>query len=350
MTKNSRPDYEPAYRELEPVRKTDPLIIPEILIWVLELASPEEKATAARVCRRWFDPALDALWRDLTDIAPFLKMFSVLKSIENPRMSPTEMLERITSYGARVRTLKCTASNSSILDSGTAEVYQALCRGELQQYLPTVPIPSSGLFPNLRTLEWMAEQTQPHVENTLDAVSYFLSPSLKHLHVLGIVEQKDFQVEDWDSFFPGPAIDCAPFFRNLNFIDGLRMESLELQMGGIQRVLTKDDEVEFFLRRHQKSLLHLRTWHSDLASHFQQEMWGLSPLRSLDVVIADKPQAALFIGLADGASEMEDLRLTILSCGESRKWQELWDALKGLRKLTKLRLEIPAIGGWEKEM
>ncbi|KAG8913397.1 hypothetical protein FRC00_002485, partial [Tulasnella sp. 408] len=76
-------------------------------------------------------------------------------------------------------------------------------------------------------------------------------------------------------------------------MDGLIMESLELQMGGFQQVLTKDDEVELFLRRHQKSLLRLRTWDADLP----------------------------------------------------RKWQELWDALKGLRKLTKLYLETPTIGG-----
>ncbi|KAG8897203.1 hypothetical protein FRC00_004669, partial [Tulasnella sp. 408] len=128
-------------------------------------------------------------------------------------------------------------------------------------------------------------------------------------------------------------------------MDRLRLEILELQTRGFQQVLTKGDEVGLFLRRHQKSLQHLRTWGSDLIIHFQQEIWELSRLRSLDVVVADESQAALFIGLANGASKIEDLRLTILSCGESRKWQELWDALKGLGKLTKLYLEIPAIGG-----
>lgn len=56
-------------------------------------------------------------------------------------MSPAETLERIKSYGARVHTLRWIANNASIYESGPAEVYQALCRGELQQYIPTVPIP-----------------------------------------------------------------------------------------------------------------------------------------------------------------------------------------------------------------
>ncbi|KAG9038884.1 hypothetical protein FS837_001149 [Tulasnella sp. UAMH 9824] len=312
--KDSPPGYEPAYGEFEPVRETDPLLIQEILIRVLELTGSRGKATAARVCRRWFNPALDTLWQDLTDVAPFLRMFPVLKSIENPRMSPAEMLERIKSYGAR--------------------------------YLPMVSIPSSGLFPNLRTLEWRAERTLPHVESTLDAVSYFICPSLKHLYVSDIVEQKEFQADDWYSFFPGPGIDCAPFFRALNSMESLRMESLELQMCGYQQVLTTDDEIELFLRRHQESLRHLRAWDADLGSIFQKELWGLLRLRSLDVIIADEPEAALFIeGSAEGAFEMESLRLKILSCEQPRKWQELWDALKGLRKLTKLHLEIPTIGG-----
>ncbi|KAG8901513.1 hypothetical protein FRC00_006585 [Tulasnella sp. 408] len=311
---------------LEPVRETDPLRIPEVLIGILEFTSPGGKATAARVCRRWCDPALNTLWQDLTDVVPFLNILALLKNIQNPRMSPAETLERIKSYGARVQTLQCIASNASIHESGTAEVYQALCRGELQQYLPTVSIPSSGLFPNLRTLEWRAEQTQPHTENTLDAVSYFLCPSLKHLYVSGIVEQVGYQQQP--GFIMGPAINCVPFFRKLNAMEGLRMESLELRMREYADELTQDHEVGLFLRRHRGTLMHFHTWSPEFVRLFQKEIWELTRLQSLEVVTDEELQASRFIeGLADGAPE----------------WQGLWDALKRLRKLTKLHLEVPEI-------
>lgn len=103
MPKNIHPNYEPDDEEtggrralcfrvssrranrtdpLEPVRETDPLLIPEILIRILEFASPGGKATAARVCRLWCDPALNTLWQDLTDVTPFLNLFAVLRNIQ----------------------------------------------------------------------------------------------------------------------------------------------------------------------------------------------------------------------------------------------------------------------------
>ncbi|KAG9040977.1 hypothetical protein FS837_012893 [Tulasnella sp. UAMH 9824] len=335
--------------KLEPVRETNPLCIPEILILVLELSGPGAKVTAARVCRRWSDIALDMLWRDLTDVVPFLKLYALLKVTKNSHMLQAEMLERINSYGARVHTLRCTVNNASICDSGAAEVYQALCEGKFGHYILTPRIPDSGLLPNLRTLEWRAEQTHPHMENTLDVVLYFLSPSLRHIYVSGIVKQRPVGVyaSGLGQLF-GPSIDCAPFFRKLNSMDGLRLESLELRMSEYARPLMKKHPVETFLRRHHQTLRHLRIWDSELLTHFQEELWRLSRLRSLEIATADDLQVSGFIeGLAEGAPEMESVRLLVHPWAQVRDWKRLWNALRRLRKLNKLYLEAPTVDGLE---
>ncbi|KAG8934815.1 hypothetical protein FRC01_000083 [Tulasnella sp. 417] len=324
------------------VRETDPLRILEILARVLELASLGGKATAARVCRGWSSPALDMLWQDLTDVAPFLNIFALLKQVESSRMSSAEALERIKCYGSRVRTLRFDASNSSILrERGPAEVYRAICDHDLDQYLPTVPIPSSGLFPNLHTLVWKAQQPRAYEESTLDAVSYFLCPSLKHLYVWGIMGQL---AEQSHGFVWGPNVDCAPFFHTLNAMNGLRLESLELRGREYAEELTQDHEVGLFLRRNQDTLHHFYTWTPEFVRLFQKEIWGLGRLRSLEVVADNELQATELIeGLADGTPDMESLHLTVLPFEQPQKWQGLWNAMKRLRKLTKLHLEVPEI-------
>ncbi|KIO31353.1 hypothetical protein M407DRAFT_19730 [Tulasnella calospora MUT 4182] len=340
MANKPGPEYEPDSGESKSVRETDPLLIPEILIRILEFASPGGNAAAACVCRRWSDPALEVLWQDLADLGPFLKIFALLKNIES-RMSPAETLERIKSYGARVRTLRFKAPKSSIHESGTAEVYQALCAGKLDQYLPTVSVPSSGLFPNLRTLEWRSEEPRMDGEDTLEAVSYFLCPSLKHLHVSGIAGQLG---QRDHGFIWGPSVNCAPFFRTLNAMDGFKLESLELRMRDFAEELTQDHEVGLFLRRHQDTLLHFYAWTTEFVRHFQNELCGLSRLRSLEVSVDNELQASAFVeGLAAGAPEMESLHLTVYPYEESHPWQGLWSALKRLGKLTKLHPEVPEI-------
>ncbi|KIO31351.1 hypothetical protein M407DRAFT_220508 [Tulasnella calospora MUT 4182] len=306
MANKPGPENEPDSGESEAMRETNPLLIPEILIRILEFANPGEKATAARVCRRWSDPALEALWQDLPDLGPFLKIFVLLKDITTPRMSPAATLERIKSYSARVRTLRFKSSNSSIHEDDIAEVYRALCNGTLQQYLPMVSLPSSGVFPNLRTLEWTARQRQDHGKDALGAVSHFICPSLKHLHISGT-----FRPLGW-GFLWSPKVDCAPFFGTLNAMEGLRLESLEFRVLNFAKEPTQDNEVALFLHRHQHTLLHFRTWTTNFVRHFQKDLCGLSRLRSLEVNAGDQLEASAFIeGLASGAPEMERSALPI---------------------------------------
>ncbi|KAG8934817.1 hypothetical protein FRC01_000085 [Tulasnella sp. 417] len=344
MAMKSSQEPEPHYQTLESVREINPLRIPEILLRVLELASPGAKATAACVCRSWSSPALDMLWQNLTDVAPFLKIFALLKQIDSSRISSAEALERIKFYGARVQTLRFDASNSSILhERGAAEVYQALCEHTLEQYLPTVPIPSSGLFPNLHTLIWKSRPQQGYKEETLDAVSYFLSPSLKHLYASDFLEPRSELPSRRDLLLALMGARSAPFFRTLNAIDGLRLQSLELRIRKSGE-LTEDHEVGPFLRQHQDSLQHFHAWDTNLVNLFQNEILGLSRLRSLELVTSNEPQALGFInGLADRTPEMEALRLTIGGSWVAQRWSRLWNALKRLRKLTKLHLTFPEI-------
>lgn len=67
---------------LERVQKIDPLRIPELLINILELTDRREQSVAARVCRRWSDPALEVLWKDLLDLWPFLQLLVIIKNAE----------------------------------------------------------------------------------------------------------------------------------------------------------------------------------------------------------------------------------------------------------------------------
>ncbi|KAG9043535.1 hypothetical protein FS837_009410 [Tulasnella sp. UAMH 9824] len=122
------------------------------------------------------------------------------------------------------------------------------------------------------------------------------------------------------------------------------MESLELRMREYADELTQDREVGHFLHRHRGTLLHFYTWSPEFVRLFQNEIWELRGLRSLEVLADEELQAPRFIeGLADVVPEVEFLRLTVLPHEPSHKWQGLWDALKRLRKLTKLHLEVPEI-------
>ncbi|KAG8934814.1 hypothetical protein FRC01_000082 [Tulasnella sp. 417] len=260
-------------------------------------------------------------------------------------MPPTEKLERIRSYCARIRTLRFRASNVSNWGSGTVAVFRALCNDKLDQYFPiATPLPSLGLFPNLHTLEWKAKNAPSYAGGTLDAVSYFLSPSLKRLYVSGIVGRMIRQ--GYRSLYSNPSVDYASFFRALNDTKGLRLESLDLRGYTVNAAqeLELGDEVALFLHEHRDNLLHFYTWTPVFVRLFRQELWELSRLRSLEVIADDELQAARFVeGLVHGAAEMEDLNLTVLPYREPCQWQGLWDALKGLRKLTKLRLAVPEV-------
>ncbi|KAG8901512.1 hypothetical protein FRC00_006584 [Tulasnella sp. 408] len=350
MAKKNRPKYEPDYvygepeRALispDPSRETNPLLISEILIQVLQFASPEGRALAARVCRRWSKPALEMLWRDLTDLAPVLILFFRMKRVKNS-LSPAEKLERTKSYGALVRTLRFDASSSFIPKSGAAEVYRALCAGKLDQYLPTGFLPSSELFPNLYTLEWRADESGTLAESTLRAVSYFLSPSLKRIYVSGIFGRPIFQ-EDGPGWFD--TVDYVSFFRALNAMEGLRLESLDLRMGEHTEVGPQADELAIFLRQHRETLVHFSTWTPGFARHLQKELWKLSRLRSLEVVVDHEPHASGFIeGLAKELPEVEVLTVKVdPSTTEPNQWKRLWATLKRLKKLTKLHLELSEI-------
>lgn len=44
------------------------LNIPELLDMVFSFLEPESNAINARICRRWSEIALDALWRDVRDV------------------------------------------------------------------------------------------------------------------------------------------------------------------------------------------------------------------------------------------------------------------------------------------
>ncbi|KAG8934816.1 hypothetical protein FRC01_000084 [Tulasnella sp. 417] len=208
-----------------------------------------------------------------------------------------------------------------------------------------------GLFPNLHTLVWKAPQRQGYREKTLDAVSYFLSPSLKHLYVSGILgplaEQHPSELI-W-IFFQKPKVDCAPFFRTMNAMDGLRLESLELRIR--QSVgLRKDHEVGLFLRQHQDSLQHFHTWTPEIVHLFQNEILGLSRLRSIEAVANGELEAIGFIdGLADRIPGLEVLHLTVREFEEAERWRELWSAMKRLRNITKLHLRVHQIEGLDEE-
>ncbi|KAG8934813.1 hypothetical protein FRC01_000081 [Tulasnella sp. 417] len=349
MAKKNRPKYEPDYWEPEPLRETDPLRITEILIRVLELASPEGKAVAAGVCRRWSKPALEMLWQDLTDLAPFLKLLVLLKKVRNCRMSPAEKLERVKSYGVLIRTLRFDAFKSSVHESTSmTEVYRAFSAGNIDRYVPTGSLPWSRFFPNLHTLEWRANESQTLVQTTLTTVSRFLNPSLKHIYVSGIsgLPLNPYNPYDW-----APPVKYAPFFQALRAMETLRLESLDLQIGQEIGVVEQADEITIFLRRHLETLVHFNTWTPEFIHHLQNELLGLSRLRSLEMVADHEPQASGFIErLAKEIPEMEVLHLKIdPTTREPNQWQRLWDALKHLRKLRKLHLELSEIEELEEE-
>ncbi|KAG9043536.1 hypothetical protein FS837_009411 [Tulasnella sp. UAMH 9824] len=344
MAKKGRPKYEPDYGESEPVRETNPLHIPEILIRVLEFASPAAKANIARACRRLSEPALKMLWQDLPDLDPVLKIFALLKNIRNSRMSSAEKLERIKSYGAWVRSLRFDAFNSSIWKGNTADVYRALSNGKLHQYIPMVSLPASGLCPNLHTLEWRADECRMVAEATIKAVSYFLHPSLKHLSVSGVFGRV---IElAYDPRYG--KVEYGPFFHTLTTLDGLKLESLNLKMGESTGTLV--DEAIPCLRRHQDTLVHFSAWTPEFVKHFRMELFGLTNLRSLDAVVDTLPKAIGFIEeLANARPEMEFLTLSVFPSWGQNEPQELWNALKRLRKLAKLHLEVPGIRALQEE-
>ncbi|KAG8964881.1 hypothetical protein FRC00_000783 [Tulasnella sp. 408] len=344
MAKKGRPKYEPDYGESEPIRETNPIRIPEILNRVLEFADPDGKATIARVSRGWSEPALKLLWRDLPDLDPLLKIFALLKNIRNSRMSPAEKLERIKTYGAWVRSLRFDAFNSFIWQSNTLEVCRALCSGKLHQYIPMVSLPASGLFPNLHTLEWRADECRMVAEATLKAVSYFLHPSLKHLSLSGVFGR----VMELAYNPRYSRVEYGPFFHTLTKMDGLKLEHLNLKMGESTGALV--DEAIPCLRRHQDTLVHFTAWTPEFVSHFQTELWGLSNLRSLEVIVDTLPKAIGFIdGLADARPELEVLNLSVLPSWGRHEPQGLWNALKRLRNITKLHLEVPEIRALQEE-
>ncbi|KAG9041632.1 hypothetical protein FS837_011946 [Tulasnella sp. UAMH 9824] len=88
----------------------------------------------------------------------------------------------------------------------------------------------------------------------------------------------------------------------------------------------------------------INSYGARLVTHFREELWGLSNLRPLEVVTTTELQASGFIeGLADGTPKMECLHLTVVPYTQSRNWKGLWDALRRLRKLTKLHIWLPKI-------
>ncbi|KAG8934812.1 hypothetical protein FRC01_000080 [Tulasnella sp. 417] len=325
-------------RARDPVRATDPLKIPEILIRVLELADSRGRVAAACVCRRWSELALDLIWRDLKELAPYFNLLFLLKNIDESHLSAAEMLERIKSYGARIRSQRVDVLrsffNALLDDSGAVELYRALYEGKLDQYLTTASLPTSGLFPNLRTLKWRTTSSKTSVDATIKAVSYFLNPSLKHLELSRIA---------------GNAI--APFLQTLNAMDDLRLESLKWNIDvDTEGLLQAGDEVRLFFLQHQEHLRHFSTRDPVFVRHCQKEICGLSRLQSLKAVADDEIQAAGFVeGLADQAPEIEDLSLGVHLSERCSGWQGLWDALKRLRKLSTLHLRVSNIGELKEE-
>ncbi|KAG8934811.1 hypothetical protein FRC01_000079 [Tulasnella sp. 417] len=363
MATEHRPKYEPDYREsvsLEPRRETDPLRIPEILIRVLEFTNPAEMAIVARVCRRWSNPALDLLWQDLPDLAPLLKIFDLLKNIpvrilstlpptndllnklssKDSRMSPAVKLERIKTYGARIRILRFDTYNSSAWRYNISEAYSALVDGKLDQCIPMVSLPSGALLPNLHTLEWRTYEWPPLAEEILGAILYFLRPPLKQLSV---------------SLDPAMATQRAdgsvrygPFFQTLTTMDNLKLESLNLRTGMSTEALA--EELIPCLRRHQNTLVHFNAWTPEFVNNFRTEIYGLSQLRSLEVTADHFLRAVPFIeGLADARPGMEVLKLLVKETWGHGEPRQLWSALKRLRKLTKLHLEVPEIKPLQEE-
>ncbi|KAG1752913.1 hypothetical protein EDB19DRAFT_973715 [Suillus lakei] len=109
----------------------------------------------ALTCRAFEGPALDALWRNLPALEPFLNClpthlwgFSFRGELILLKPIDTKAWATFCKYASRVRSITQSGDPSSILE-------------HLRIIMLSYPYPSSTMFPNLRSLAWNADQT-PH--------------------------------------------------------------------------------------------------------------------------------------------------------------------------------------------
>ncbi|KAK0202572.1 hypothetical protein DFS33DRAFT_1263476 [Desarmillaria ectypa] len=134
-------------------------ILQEIFHWcsVLEVSVLSQ---AARTCQAWKEPALDALYRQLSSVEPLWSLLPSMKRGE--QVIPSDELQVFHSYARRVRHITHTARSTKIPRNPT--IYASLCGG------------NSYIFPNLTTAKFRLSKNGSHP-------SLCLSPRLRELQL-----------------------------------------------------------------------------------------------------------------------------------------------------------------------
>ncbi|KIJ94186.1 hypothetical protein K443DRAFT_683973 [Laccaria amethystina LaAM-08-1] len=125
------------------------LCIPELLTMIFRFLSRESNAENARVCRRWSDIALDALWRVVDDpprlfglLAPLRKNAEEPHEYEFERTPDSNDWKRFDRYSTRVRHFTYQATHHPIHQS----LFDAMARTRTRL----------DILPNMNTLSWNA--------------------------------------------------------------------------------------------------------------------------------------------------------------------------------------------------
>ncbi|KAK0214765.1 hypothetical protein IW262DRAFT_240189 [Armillaria fumosa] len=132
-------------------------ILQEIFHWcsVLEVSVLTQ---AARTCQAWKEPALDALYKELSSVEP---LWTLLPSLKGDKVIPSDELRVFHSYARRVRHITHTAHSAK--GSLNPSIYIALC-GE-----------NGYIFPNLTTTKFkLSTGSHPYL---------CLSPRLRDLRL-----------------------------------------------------------------------------------------------------------------------------------------------------------------------
>ncbi|KAG8915796.1 hypothetical protein FRC00_013565 [Tulasnella sp. 408] len=196
------------------------LAVYEIVSNILQNAERYDQAMAARVSRLWADIAPDWLWRELDSVLPLLRLLSPLAETSAglgfaEKIEPRNW-ERFRYYARRVRRL---SYDDRDFDPVAHSVRSSSLASDVSlTILALKPSGFGALLPNVQEINWGVSRDIVDIQHVLP----FLNGSLRKL-ALNLGEEGDLADDG----------AVARFFNTLSVIQGLSLETFDLDMVGV---------------------------------------------------------------------------------------------------------------------
>ncbi|KAH9474987.1 hypothetical protein JR316_0012086 [Psilocybe cubensis] len=202
------------------------LNIPELLDMVFSFLEPPSNAVNARVCRRWSEIALDALWKDVRDLELLFGLLAPLRIsggkdgyLEFERMPDSSDWKRFDRYTKRVRRVEYDALGCKIPLHKSVFDDVARTRTRLD------------ILPNMHTLHWKA---------SLELAVMFMHKAIKNFAVY---------LPELNEISPRPFFeDVSTRMPNLTSLDirtNIPVQRIENEMVNLFQQLPKIQKVTF---------------------------------------------------------------------------------------------------------